>query len=116
MAATHSQSLGIAGRLPRLDFTWRPSGVDLAVAALPTGRAPFTLARVIVPIGGSTSPDQHEVREVWLIERGSGVLTVDGQVTPVHPGDIHYFESQQQHQIDNTAPVPLEITSIWWQP
>lgn len=106
-------------RLPAPDFEDRPSGSKLGIFALPSVErsvAPFTLARISVPTGVRTSLDQHEVREIWLIQSGSGLLTVDGTEIRVSAGDSFYFESYRKHQLYNDGGETTEIVSIWWRP
>lgn len=108
-----------SGRLPAPAFENRPSGAKLGVVDLPTvelSAAPFTLAHITVPTGVTTAEDHHEVREIWLIQSGAGLLTLDGEQTPVSSGDRLYFESYRRHQLYNDGDVPVEIISIWWRP
>ena len=110
------------GRLPGPAFTDRPSGARLAIVDLPAGEAPetpvapFTLAHIHVPPGVTTAEDHHEVREIWLVQSGSGQLTLDGQRLRVAAGDSLYYASYRRHQLHNDGDVPVEIVSIWWQP
>ena len=106
-------------RLPVPDIEDRPSGSKLSIFTLPSvtqSAAPFTLARISVPAGVRTAEDQHEVREIWLIQSGSGLLTVDGIETRVSAGDSLYFESYRKHQLYNDGSEQTEIVSIWWRP
>jgi mannose-6-phosphate isomerase-like protein (cupin superfamily) len=107
------------GRLPDRSFTDRPSGARLAIVDLPGGPppvAPFTLAHIHVPPGVTTAEDHHEVREIWLVQAGSGLLRLDGQRLRVAAGDSLYYDSYRRHQLHNDGDVPVEIVSIWWQP
>jgi methionyl-tRNA synthetase len=97
----------------------RPSGALLSIFDLPQAAAPvapFTLARFVVPPGVATSPDTHDVREVWVIVRGEGLLVLDGEQTRVRPGDVLYYESRQTHQLLNDGDEPVELVTVWWQP
>lgn len=107
------------GHLREPEADVRPSGALLSIFDLPRATAPvapFTLARFVVPPGVATSPDTHDVREVWLIVRGEGVLTLDGEETRVRPGDVLYFESRRTHQLVNDGDEPVELVSLWWRP
>ena len=104
-------------REPKADL--RPSGALLSIFDLPQAPAPvapFTLARFVVPPGVTTSPDTHDVREVWVIVRGEGVLTLDGEETRVRAGDVLYYESRQTHQLVNDGDEPVELVTLWWRP
>ncbi len=108
-----------AAHLRRPEAERRPSGIDLVIFELPQveqSSAPFTLARVIVPVGGSTPKDEHEVREIWVVLQGRGTLTVEGEPSSIGPGDTLYFESHEMHQVVNASNEPLEFLSIWWSP
>jgi len=109
----------VDGRLPDLTITDRPSGSKLGIFELPTleaSAAPFTLAQIEVPVGVTTAEDHHEVREIWLIQSGSAMLTLDGARSRVHAGTSLYFESYRRHQLHNDGDVPVRIVSIWWRP
>lgn len=113
------ESASDSGRLPAPTFEDRPSGAKLGIVELPMANppaAPFTLAHISVPLGVTTAEDHHEVREVWLIQSGSGLLTLDGEQARVSEGDHLYFESYRRHQLRNDGAVPVEIVSIWWRP
>jgi mannose-6-phosphate isomerase-like protein (cupin superfamily) len=97
----------------------RPSGAVLGVFALPTVQvpvAPFTLARFTVPPGVTSAADCHEVREIWLVQSGSGLLTLDGVPDRLVAGEVRYFESFRTHQLHNDGTEPIELVSIWWRP
>ena len=97
----------------------RPSGAKLAIFDLPRADAPvapFTLARFRVPPGVTSAADTHEVREIWLVESGSGELSLDGQKLRVSAGDTLYFESFRTHQLHNDGDEPVDLVSIWWKP
>jgi mannose-6-phosphate isomerase-like protein (cupin superfamily) len=106
-------------KLPELAFDNRPSGAKLGIFNLPraeTSVAPFTLAHIRVPPGVTTAEDCHEVREIWLVQSGSGILTLDGVPIRVDEGDSLYYESYRRHQLHNDGNEPVEIVSIWWRP
>jgi mannose-6-phosphate isomerase-like protein (cupin superfamily) len=117
MQTQTSQLLPGALDEPGLDV--RPSGALLGIFDLPRQSvpvAPFTLARFVVPPGISSSPDKHEVRELWVVVRGSGRLVLDDEERRVVSGDIVYFESERQHRLINDGEESVELVSIWWSP
>jgi mannose-6-phosphate isomerase-like protein (cupin superfamily) len=111
-----SRPITDTARLPALDMADRPSGARLGIHDLPAGSAPFTLARIHVPPGVTTDEDHHLVREVWLVQSGSGELLVDRQPMRVTAGDSLFYDSFRRHQLRNDGEEPIEIISIWWQP
>lgn len=119
MITQEGQACTAGPRLPAPVFEERPSGSRLGIFALPGGGqpvAPFTLARISVPVGVRTAEDHHEVREIWLVQSGSGLARVDGTEMRVSGGDSLYFESFRTHQLLNDGGEPVEIISIWWKP
>lgn len=108
-----------SGPMPPLDLETRPSGALLGIYGVPDGDAslaPFTLARIQVPIGVTTAEDHHEVREIWVIESGSGELRLDGKPMRASAGMSLFYDSFVRHQLHNDGDVPVDIVSIWWQP
>jgi mannose-6-phosphate isomerase-like protein (cupin superfamily) len=119
MSKTVTEPLVTAGHLRKPKPELRPSGIDLAIFDMPMverSSAPFTLARVTVPVGGSTEEDQHEVREIWVVLEGRGDLVAAGQPTSIGPGDTLFFDSYETHRVVNVSDQALEILSIWWRP
>jgi mannose-6-phosphate isomerase-like protein (cupin superfamily) len=109
----------VDGQLQEPAYQDRPSGLKLAIFDLPRTEvpvAPFTLARFRVPPGVTSAADHHEVREIWLIQSGSGELSLDERKFRVSAGDTLYFESFRTHQLHNDGDEPVDVVSIWWQP
>ena len=102
-----------SGLLPPWEMLDRPSGAKLGIVDLP---ANFTLARIHVPVGVTTAEDHHEVREVWLVQSGGGVLALDGVKQRISAGDMLFYDSFRRHQLHNDGTEPVDIISIWWQP
>lgn len=108
-----------SGRLPDLAMVDRPSGAKLGIYQLPempAPVAPFTLAKIHVPVGVTTTEDHHEVREIWLVQSGSGQLSLDGEQLRISVGDSLFYDSFRRHQLYNDGAEPIDIISIWWQP
>ncbi|MFJ4282483.1 cupin domain-containing protein [Streptomyces massasporeus] len=85
---------------------------DFARSVFP--RVPFEAARFTVPPGGTSSPDQHAVQEIWVVHAGSGTLEVDGERSLVGPGSLVGFASQAVHEIFADQGEELVIFSFWW--
>ncbi|MCX5195702.1 cupin domain-containing protein [Streptomyces sp. NBC_00249] len=94
-----------------------PDGVTVAEADFARSvfpRVPFKTARFTVPPGGTSSPDQHAVQEIWVVHAGSGTLEVDGERSLVGPGSLVGFASQAVHEIFADQGEELVIYSFWW--
>lgn len=88
--------------------------VQANFAAMGRDRIPFRGGRFTVDPGCTSRLDQHDVRECWMIARGVGVLTYDGQDIRVAAGDTLFFESKHTHQIYNSSDDQLVINTVWW--
>jgi mannose-6-phosphate isomerase-like protein (cupin superfamily) len=105
------------GHLREPEATLRASGALLGIFDLPAAPSDtFTLARFVVPAGLASTPDTHEVREMWVILRGEGRLKLDGEETRVRAGEVLYFDSLQTHQLINEGEEAVELLSMWWRP
>ncbi|MEU6684162.1 cupin domain-containing protein [Streptomyces sp. NPDC046832] len=94
-----------------------PDGVTVAEADFARSvfpHVPFKAARFTVPPGGTSSPDQHAVQEIWVVHAGSGTLEVDGGRSLVGPGSLVGFASQSVHEIFADQGEELVIYSFWW--
>jgi mannose-6-phosphate isomerase-like protein (cupin superfamily) len=114
-----TRTSSLTGRIPEPDPDLRPSGAVLGIFTLPTVElpvAPFTLARFTVPPGVTSAADCHEVREIWLVQSGAGLITLDGVTDRLVAGEVRYFESFRTHQLHNDGDEPIELVSIWWRP
>ena len=76
--------------------------------------APMKVSRFYLDPGDTSPWDQHEVREVWIIESGRGLLDTGEARVVVERGDGHYFASNVPHRITNEGSEPLYIISMWW--
>ncbi|MFI9645609.1 cupin domain-containing protein [Streptomyces sp. NPDC052040] len=103
--------------IPFLPAEVEEDGVTVADADL-TGsvvpRAPFKMARVTVPAGGTTSPDVHAVQEIWVVEAGSGTLVVEGTRTGLSAGSVVGFPSHAVHEAFADQGEDLHLLSLWW--
>ena len=103
--------------LPFLPTEVEPDGVTVAEADFARScfsSVPFKMARFTVPPGGTSSPDQHAVREIWVVQAGSGTLVVDGERSSVTPGSVAGFPSQSVHEVFADRGEELVIFSFWW--
>jgi mannose-6-phosphate isomerase-like protein (cupin superfamily) len=64
--------------------------------------------------GSVTQPHSHVDHEHFYVVRGSGYFVVDGERTPIGPGDALVVGSLQEHQIQNGSGTEvLELLSVW---
>lgn len=94
-----------------------PAGMVLRVFTMPGDDhplAPFEASHWSLRPGADSGPDQHAVRELWLIAAGRGVMTCGGSQLDVAAGDVVSIEPNQPHTLLNTGPEPVEVFSIWW--
>jgi len=68
-------------------------------------------AQAIVPSLESVSLHAHSDKwEVFLVESGVGVMTVDGQKYPLKPGTCVVIEPDEKHNMANTGKEDLVLT------
>lgn len=77
---------------------------------------PFNCGLFILEPGSISKPDQHELREVWIIAKGSGLLYYDTQEVRIAAGDFLFFESFKMHKVHNDTNRKLVIHAIYWPP
>jgi mannose-6-phosphate isomerase-like protein (cupin superfamily) len=73
---------------------------------------PFGVKRCVVDVGASLPLDRHAEREMWVVTRGHGVLTYQGETSDVQRGDMIAFDPDE---FSNTAVEPFELVSIYWK-
>lgn len=70
-------------------------------------------ARNVFPAGVSIGEHPHTTEgEAYIILRGKGVITEDGQAYEVGPGDAEYCTGGHTHGIYNPGPQELEFLAI----
>lgn len=70
-------------------------------------------AELVIPPGGGIGPHMHEGEdEIFIIRRGSGLMTDDGRETAVGPGDAIVTGNGACHEIRNTGAGDLVLTAI----
>lgn len=68
-----------------------------------------------VRVGEATTPHSHDEEETFIIMSGTGMMTVDGESTPVVVGDVVYLPRGSTHTLANTAPdQALSFLTIFW--
>ena len=70
-------------------------------------------SRLILPPGASIGPHIHEAEdELFIIERGIGVLDDGTNKIKVEPGDAILTGNGESHSISNVGNEPLELIAI----
>jgi mannose-6-phosphate isomerase-like protein (cupin superfamily) len=80
-----------------------------------TCHPPFKAAIFTVKPAAESKLDVHKVFEIWLVAKGTGVLTYQHKKVSVKSGDVIYFDSFASHKITNTGKKTMQIFSIWWE-
>lgn len=75
---------------------------------------PFGVRRCVVETGAALPLDRHAQREMWVVTRGHGILTYQGETSQVRQGDMIAFDPDVPHEFSNTADEPFELVSIYW--
>ena len=77
------------------------------------GAAVRLCAKLILPPGASIGPHRHDNEdEVFIIQRGRGIVDDGRQQTPVTAGDVTITGRGESHSIANAGSEDLEITAI----
>lgn len=70
-------------------------------------------ARLILPPGASIGMHKHETEdEVFIIERGTGMVNDGHSQVKVEPGDAILTGSGEEHALINDGHEPLELIAI----
>lgn len=78
---------------------------------------PFGASLAVVEPGGRTMLHSHTPAETFVICRGSGTMTIDGQATQVAAGDVIYNPPHSRHDLRNdSATDELVFVSVFWDP
>ena len=70
-------------------------------------------SRLILPPGASIGPHKHEAEdELYIIERGVGILDDGCNKIKVEPGDAILTGNGECHSISNAGNEPLELIAV----
>lgn len=76
---------------------------------------PFGASLAVVQPGGRTMQHGHDPAETFIICRGRGTMTIDGEVTPVTAGDVVYLRPRCLHDLRNDSDAEdLVFVSVFW--
>ncbi|HSM84110.1 MAG TPA: cupin domain-containing protein [Nodosilinea sp.] len=67
----------------------------------------YSLAHAVVPVGQVSRPHALATSEVYYILTGQGAMSIDGEISPVEPGDAVYIPPGARQYIRNTGETPL---------
>jgi len=67
-------------------------------------------SRAVFPVGERVQPHRHEdMTEVFFVESGEGLITIDGTTYPLLPGGCITVEPKEEHSLSNTGTQPLAL-------
>lgn len=70
-------------------------------------------AELILPPGSGIGEHRHDLEdEIFIIQKGSGVIVEGGTETVVGPGDVVLTGKGSSHAVTNTGNADLVITAI----
>lgn len=93
----------------RVDTDRRPWGQYTVLA----DEADHKVKRIEVLPGHRLSYQTHDRRsEHWFVVRGSGAVTLDGEIHPVRPGTAVDISVGMAHRIENTGPGQLVFIEV----
>lgn len=69
------------------------------------------IAVTTIPIGASIGYHEHdkEIEEVYTIQSGEGLFTLDGETSAVTKGDVLVTPIGSKHGLQNTGKTPMEV-------
>ena len=65
---------------------------------------------VFAPGQTAVSHSHPDMAEVFLVESGSGIITIDDTVYPLEPGTCVTVQPNEQHELSNTGAALLVLT------
>ena len=75
------------------------------------------LVMMTIPAGCDIGEEVHQnVEQVFFFQSGQGVAVVEGQETPVGPGDVSIISAGTKHNFKNTGSEPLKLATVYVPP
>lgn len=65
--------------------------------------------------GRSTEPHSHLSEEIWVVQEGTGRVTVGDREIDLAAGTRITLPSQVPHQVTNTSDQTLKVIAFWWR-
>ncbi len=101
--------------ISKKELAWIDLGVGVEEVDLQS-LAPFKASFFEVSPNMASPVDAHSVKEIWIVLKGEGELTVNHkEVNNIQLGDIIYFDSFESHLVRNTSQNDLRVLSLWWE-
>jgi len=94
----------IAGDNCKLREILHPHKADLALR--------YSLAHAVVAPGDTTWQHRLKTSEVYYIIEGEGVMHINDESTPVHPGSTVYIPPLARQSITNSGKIDLKFICI----
>lgn len=76
---------------------------------------PVAVTWCVVEPGGTARAHKHQEHEAFLIARGTGIMTVDGESRDVKPGDAVMMPPFSSHELRNTGEEELLFLDLCWE-
>ena len=90
-------------------------GTILAGPVLPAGlKAPFDHAWGYLDKPGEMESHRHNKEEIYFFFTGEGFVRIDGEETPVVPGDVVRIPPDALHTVVNCKDEELLWAAFWW--
>ena len=70
---------------------------------------------LLLAVGKSDPPHQHEEEEFMVIAEGTAEILVDGKTVRVKPGSMMFCAANKTHGITNTGRVPVLFYYYKWK-
>ncbi len=67
----------------------------------------------IPPDGGVLEPHRHRQAEIYFVQEGAGLLTIDGVVSSITVGTAAYIPGDAEHSVINHAATTLKIFYVF---
>lgn len=93
-------------------------GVDLQVVDpwKESATPPFGAVWAVLAPGEKTKHHQHQELESFVVARGEGIMTIDGESEPVRSGSVVFHLPFQEHTLENTSETEdLLFMSLYWE-
>lgn len=70
-----------------------------------------------IPVGGDIGEETHaHVEQILYFQSGTGEVMLDGEKSPLSPGDVLVVTPGTKHNIVNTGAEPLVIITVYVPP
>jgi len=67
----------------------------------------------VPPHGGVLEPHRHKQAEIYFVQEGTGLLTIDGVETTLTAGTAAFIPGDAEHSVRNTSAALLKIFYVF---